>query len=113
MRALNANFIDLQGKTPPRKGSAEEIENMKRIHESEETVKRRRDAVKDCTPHHYEEMNSRDTPIDFVTRNSDQVAVVNLGGRHELYSPPPSVIDRYVNSLKYFFFQFVYLLSLY
>lgn len=100
VRVRNENFIDPKGKSPPRKGSPEEIRHMQRIREREETAKRRRDAVRDCTPHHYEEMISRDTPIDFITRNSKQVAVINMGGKNQLYSPPPSDMDKYINSLK-------------
>lgn len=100
VRVRNENFIDPKGKSPPRKGSLKEIRRMERIREREETAKRRRDAVRDCTPHHYEEMISRDMPIDFVTRNSNQVVVINMGGRHKLNSPPPSDMDRYLKSLK-------------
>lgn len=80
-----------------RKGSPEEIRHLNRIRKRKET-KRRRDAVKDCRSYHYEEMISQDIPIDFVNRNSEQVSVVNMGGR-QLYFPMPSDIDRY-NSLK-------------
>lgn len=99
VRVQNETFIDPKGKSPPRKGSPEEIQRMERICEREEAAKRRRDAVRDCTPHHYEEMISRDTPIDFVTRNSKEVAVIDMGGRNKLYAPPPSDMDRYINSL--------------
>lgn len=81
-----------------RKGSPEEIRHLNRIRKRKET-KRRRDAVKDCRSYHYEEMISQDIPIDFVNRNSEQVSVVNMGGR-QLYFPMPSDIDRY-NSLKW------------
>lgn len=97
----NENFIDPKGKSPPRKGSPEEIQRMERICEREEAAKRRRDAVCNCTPHHYEEMVSRDTPIDFVTQNSKEVAVIDMGGRNKFYSPPPSDMDRYIKSLKW------------
>lgn len=72
---------------------------MERVCGHEETAKKRRDAVCDCTPHHYEEMISQDTPCDFVTQNSKEVAVINVEGRNKLYSPPPSDMDRYINSL--------------
>lgn len=54
---------------------------MERVCGHEETAKKRRDAVCDCTPHHYEEMISQDTPSDFVTQNSKEVAVINMEGR--------------------------------
>lgn len=105
VRVRKENFIDPRGKIPPRKGSPEEIRHMERIRKPEENAKRRRDAVRDCTPHHYEKMIFRDTPIDFVTRSSKQIAVINMGGRNKLYSPPPSDMDRYINS-------YIYLLNL-
>lgn len=72
---------------------------MERVCGHEETAKKRRDAVCDCMPHHYEEMISQDTPSDFVTQNSKEVAVIYVEDRNKLYSPPPSDMDRYINSL--------------